>query len=125
MITKTLDEINLGLLNIGGRLSGLEESVGNKLMILNKRRSITFGQASDYGSKEFVIKLTYDEVNTEQWLEITKEVAELIKQYQTLREQQFELNRQLELKKVEEVATDQVVVDADMMSKLKGFIPNE
>ena len=102
---KTGTEISVELEQMQKRLLEIEKSVQTNLTMLNKRRSIPFGRSSDYGQREFTLKIKYDECNIEDWLKLTRDIHSLLKEYQTIRSKQWMLQKNLEVKKIEEVAT--------------------
>ena len=122
MITiKTGSEIAVELKAVENTLRGIEQTIADELKILNRRRSMKFGLGEDYAKKEFILKITFDEVNTENWLQITEQIHKELVRYQNLRQKQFALQKEMAEKASLSVAQDNSLIGIDALNVLNDY----
>lgn len=109
MNLKSSSEIAAELDETSKQLEKIKDEAIHNLQQLNKRRSLPFGRSKDYGKVKFMLELTFDEVNTADWQSISETLFKLFGKYQRLRKHQWSLEKDLQVKKIEDVAQSAVI----------------
>jgi len=99
-VVDDLTQLKVELARIEKDIAGFEKAIQSAMVMLERKKTIDYGRMRDYGQSAFLLRVVFDEWNTEEMEAVFHKVKGIFEARRALRREQQRLILQVEASEV-------------------------